>query len=114
MKHPQRIYYIGERHGEKHSGIMTVATEVQNDGGLKMGFSFCSLKDRFVKATGREMALEQMNSNNALYTDFTGHSADDIKTFFNEKMVDEKKPHIWRHRKLANIVKTGLTVLEVK
>ena len=115
MKQPQRIYYIGKRSGEKHDGILTAATEVQPDGTLKIGFAYCLLEECFIRETGRNTAIERMNSSTESYiTEFTGHSANDVTRVFNHEIPKEPRPHHWRHRRLANVVAVGLTYLTVR
>ena len=57
-----RFIYLGRaRQGERHQGVMTVAYSVdEKNREVKIGFSFCSPKDPWVKAKGQSIALDQI------------------------------------------------------
>lgn len=116
-KNPLKVYFVGKRDGEKHDGVMTVATEVQEDGKtLRLGFAFCSKEDRFERKEGRRLAIESLRADRFTMP-FSGHSSDDIVEFFKRGRVDMDERHldaptIWRHRSLACIKQCGLTYLE--
>ena len=54
--------YFGrpERGSREHQGVVTVAWIEPSPGILHLSFSFCSPKDRWCKATGRDMALARL------------------------------------------------------
>jgi hypothetical protein len=114
-----RIYHVGKRSGEWHEGVMTVATEVQDDNTLRVGVAFCSPADKFVKAIGRTKAVGRMKSRSAEIIPFSGHSSDDIVDLINNHdefhtttgNLDDvvEKPHIWMNRKLVSNATTGLS-----
>ena len=55
------IYFGRSRQGERHQGVMTVAYSVdEKNREVKIGFSFCSPKDPWVKAKGQSIALDQI------------------------------------------------------
>ena len=124
MKNPIKFYYV-RRDSNKvgkagHCGVMTIATKVK-DSMVAFGFSFCSPKDQFVKSLGRKIALGLLESH-PIVTSFTGNSANDIARVWKEhntwdynRMKNGEKvciiPQIWRKSLLANIIQTGLTVV---
>lgn len=118
MKNPVRVYYIGKRDGEKHDCILTAATEVQDNGTLRIGLSFCSRKDRFQKSIGRTKALGRMNSNSAHVVMFSGNSADDVAELVNSNNIFHGKetvikPNVWQHRKIVRPQGSGLTYVKM-
>ena len=61
-----KFIYIGAPRGKtkkgspQHQGVVTVAWIEPSPGTLHLAFSFCSPKDRWCKATGRDMALARL------------------------------------------------------
>ena len=117
MKNKIKFFHIRRNDGS----AMTVATEVQDDGYLKMGFAFCNSKDPFVKKTGRIKALGRLKSKYYEITQFTDHSGNDVVRWWNQeptyalhKSVEVphswrlEVPHSWRHGSLIHIKQTGL------
>jgi len=128
IKDKTRVYYIGKRDGDKHEQVITVATEVQDDNTLRVGISFCSPKDQFVKAEGRKRAIGRMNSRGAEVVPFSGHSSDDIVKLINGKSIFHDsvkcqqngvsnaiiKPNVWEHRQLISNETTGLSYVSIR
>jgi len=108
MKNAVKMYYVGERNGDKHDGVMTIATEVMDNGMLKVGVAFCSKKDRFVKSVGRLKAMSRMRSKAfSSVVPFSGNSANDIIGLINDD--EYPKPQLWRHRRLIRHECSGLS-----
>jgi len=85
--------------------VITIATEVQEDNTLKIGFSFCSKKDQFEKKKGREIAIGRMNKN-GFQVPFSGHSSEDVVKLWNESNLINK-PQVWRNHTLR-VTKHGI------
>jgi len=87
-----KFYHLGERN-HPHKGVMTIATQVMDDGELYIGLSYCSKKDHFVKAKGREIAFGRLQKGGAYHyhTGFTGNSGVDFKRIFNRGFDDSGK-----------------------
>jgi len=123
MKDRLKMFYVGKRMGHKHDGVLTIATEVQEDGKtLYVGVAFCSPKDPFIRKLGRQKAIGRMRSSGREICDFNGHSSDDIVPFFNSQdlfhpslgkngklLYVVEKPHVWKKRFLVSNSTTGLS-----
>ena len=110
MRNTTRYYYIGNKEAEvrRRCGVITVATTVQPDmKTLKVGFAFCSARDQFCKRIGRKIAEGRM----IFETQFTGHSAEDVKRFFNIEMPRPYKPQKVKDTLMASLPDYGLTLL---
>jgi len=130
----QKFYYVGDRKGNSKTGVMTIATEVQDDNSLKVSFAFCSPKDNFSKVKGREKAIGRLNSAKEYKScEFTGNSGNDAIELFNDLRAyvhvetktdkDGNKvevrvpvishlPHIWKRRKLTVLKGTGVVFIK--
>lgn len=96
---PVKIFHTGHK-GELQGnsiGILTVVTEVTSNGYVRVGFSFCSPRDRFIKKNGIARARSRM----FWVTKFTGHSMDDVIRLFNYEMKDNGKPNRWKNVSLC-------------
>ena len=56
---PEGVKFLYVRNGD-HQGVVTVAWIESSPGILHLGFSFCSPKDLWCKAAGRDMALARL------------------------------------------------------
>ena len=85
-----RYYYFGRPLTGRHQGVITMAVEVDS-GYTEAGFamSFCSPKDQFCKARGRQIAGGRLNKPGLKHTVVL---AKDVKpstaicTYFNDQM----------------------------
>jgi hypothetical protein len=87
-----KVFHVGNK-GFRHSGIITVATQVMDDGSLYMGIAYCSPRDTFDKSKGRKIAMGRLQKGGAFHyhTKFTGNSCFDFKKVFNDGKDDEGK-----------------------
>ena len=58
--------YIGDLSKSRKNGVITVATS-RESGKLRLGMSFCSPKDHFVKEKGRKIAVDRMVDESTKY-----------------------------------------------
>ena len=123
MKDRCRIFYVGDKSGADGKGVLTIATQINEDGKTcRLGFAFCSPKDRFSRKMGRIKAMARLGQNNTLIKDsfhsslpnqwnFDKYTIDAAMKVFNSFLL---KPNSWQHRKLLNIPQTGLTFVDRK
>ena len=110
---PVRVFHVRDAGKDPNrKKVMTIATEVLPDNSLMVGFAFCSKRDMFNKKIGAIKAIGRMRSANLGYiTRFSGHSADDVTTLWND-LGDREKPSLLRNKTLVNIPQTGLTLVK--
>ena len=126
MKDKLRIFYVGDKSGIDKKGVLTIATQVNEDGKtFRVGFAFCSPKDRFSKKVGRAAAIGRLQNETLLVRfagsmtdigqinnfDFDDRTIDSVINIFNDRLV---KPALWECRKLVNIPQAGLTYVDCR
>lgn len=114
-----KVYYLGLRENPR-KGVMTIATQVMDDGSLHIGVAYCSSKDHFKKSRGREIALGRLQKGGDYHyyvSKFSGNSANDFKRIFNIGMDDHDrriiKPNPFRKWYIANPIGLGFTYCEI-
>ncbi len=105
------LYYFSEK--EQGNYRITIATIVMKDKFeipfVKIGIAYCSPKDNFTKARGRQIAEGRAIKSGIEYA-WKGHSADDIVEYWNEMWGH--KPQALKHTLIYNVPEYGLTIRE--
>lgn len=114
MKNAIRFFHVKKLdHKMNRVGVATIASMVVGSGKtatVRVGVSFCSPEDQFVKKFGRANALERMSKLETSYVDkFTGHSSDTIINIWDKI----EKPRFWKDTALQNITDIGLVVVHM-
>ncbi len=117
MKNRCKIFYVGDKSGTDGRGVLTIATEINEDGKtFRVGFAFCSSKDRFSRKIGRQKALARLNKNkmNTLAGEVMNGWMFEDRTIDTAIRVFDVivKPSEWKNRRLVNIPEAGLTFVE--
>jgi hypothetical protein len=106
IKNPLKFYHV--KGGDSPDDVVTVATFVMPNGMVSMAFAFCSKKDRFCRATGRDIALTRLHNLSSPYhfvSRFNGSSAKAIE----EMWPNIPKPRSWKNKLLVAVRDYGLT-----
>jgi hypothetical protein len=91
-----KIFYIkGTTHPNPTAskGVITIVSQVMDNGDIHFGVSYCSPKDDFVKSRGREIAIGRLMKGGDYHyrTHFTGHSSEDFIRIFTAGKDDDGK-----------------------